>query len=558
MSNLNKKNDENNSSPKGKSIPKKEANIFNGSLDKNAAKNNDKNPLNNGAMAPQPPESTAGTSNGFNGDSIVKHTHGCNGNFTAESIITIEDLCEESDKLINKRLDISEILQHTLKNIEVKDFRKEADLTEEDKTLQRKHYIILVVQFLNEKANELDLDIIFKDGKIYMYNTQYWEVVKESEFNFFLGEIALKMGVDKFDAKFFKFKEDLFKQFVSESNFKYIKPDRQDTLINLKNGTFEISKATPKLRGFQKDDFLTYQLPFSYEENAQPVQFLKFLNDVLPEKELQDILAEYIGSIFISNEVLKFEKALFLYGTGSNGKSVIFDIINALLGHQNFSSYSLESLTKDKDSRAMIADKLLNYASEMSANLESDIFKKLVSREPIDARVLYKSSFIMEDYARLMFNCNELPNDIEHTNAFFRRFLIIPFRVTIKEEDQDRQLSQKILKSELPGVFNWILEGMSRLLTNKAFTSSSIVENEVKKFRRESDSVLCYIDENEYVKSAVDYTTLQNMYEEYRMYCIQNGNKPCANKKFASRLRNEFEMTRKNFGQVVFAIKKDS
>jgi putative DNA primase/helicase len=471
--------------------------------------------------------------------------------------IGLDELIEESNKLNNKRLDISEILQHTIKNIGVKDFRKEADLTEEDKTLQRKHYLILVVQFLNEKAKELNLDIIFKDGKIYMYNSEYWEVVKENEFNFFLGEIALKMGVDKFDAKFFKFKEDLYKQFISESNFKYIKPDYQATLVNLKNGTFEISEGTPKLRNFQKEDFLTYQLPFSYDENAKPVQFLEFLNEVLPEKELQDILAEYIGSIFIRNEVLKFEKALFLYGTGSNGKSVVFDIISALLGNQNFSSYSLESLTKDKDSRAMISDKLLNYSSEMSTNLESDIFKKLVSREPIDARLLYKSSFIMEDYARLMFNCNELPNDIEHTNAFFRRFLIIPFRVTIKEEDQDRQLSQKILKSELPGVFNWMLEGMSRLLTNKAFTPSSLVENEVRKFRRESDSVLCYIDENDYVKSVEDYTTLQVMYDEYKMYCIQNGNKPCANKKFSARLRNEFEMTRKNFGQVVFTIKKD-
>jgi putative DNA primase/helicase len=471
--------------------------------------------------------------------------------------IGLDELIEESNKLNNKRLYISEILQHTLKNIEVKDFRKEADLTEEDKTLQRKHYLILVVQFLNEKAKELNLDIIFKDGKIYMYNSEYWEVVKENEFNFFLGEIALKMGVDKFDAKFFKFKEDLYKQFISESNFKYIKPDYQATLVNLKNGTFEISEGTPKLRSYQKEDFLTYQLPFSYDENAKPVQFLEFLNEVLPEKELQDILAEYIGSIFIRNEVLKFEKALFLYGTGSNGKSVVFDIISALLGNQNFSSYSLESLTKDKDSRAMISDKLLNYSSEMSTNLESDIFKKLVSREPIDARLLYKSSFIMEDYARLMFNCNELPNDIEHTNAFFRRFLIIPFRVTIKEEDQDRQLSQKILKSELPGVFNWMLEGMSRLLINKAFTPSSLVENEVRKFRRESDSVLCYIDENDYVKSVEDYTTLQVMYDEYKMYCIQNGNKPCANKKFSARLRNEFEMTRKNFGQVVFTIKKD-
>src|SRR5690606_1403146 len=124
--------------------------------------------------------------------------------------ITIDDLGEESERLLNEKLDISAILQHTLKNIEIKDFRKEAELIEEDKTLQRKHYLILVVQFLNEKAKELNLDIIFKDGKIYMYNSAFWEVVKESEFSFFLGEIALKMGVDKFDAKFFKFKEDLF------------------------------------------------------------------------------------------------------------------------------------------------------------------------------------------------------------------------------------------------------------------------------------------------------------------------------------------------------------
>jgi putative DNA primase/helicase len=97
-----------------------------------------------------------------------------------------------------------------------------------------------------------------------------------------------------------------------------------------------------------------------------------------------------------------------------------------------------------------------------------------------------------------MFNCNELPTGIEHTHAFFRRFLIIPFKVTIKEENQDRNLSTKIIKDELPGVFNWILIGMNRLLKNKGFTPSSIVEKEAEKFRRESDSVLCFIDDNKY------------------------------------------------------------
>ncbi len=66
-----------------------------------------------------------------------------------------------------------------------------------------------------------------------------------------------------------------------------------------------------------------------------------------------------------------------------------------------------------------------------------------------------------------MFNCNELPKEVEHTNAFFRRFLIIKFDVTIPEANQDKNLSKNIIETELSGVFNWILEGLDRLLIQK-------------------------------------------------------------------------------------------
>ena len=121
--------------------------------------------------------------------------------------------------------------------------------------------------------------------------------------------------------------------------------------------------------------------------------FNNFLNQILPEKELQAIIAEYFGSIFISKKVMKFEKALFLYGSGSNGKSVLFDIIKALIGNHNFSSYSLESLTKSEYTRAMIQDKLLNYSSELSSNLNLDMFKTLISSELVGARLPYKNPF---------------------------------------------------------------------------------------------------------------------------------------------------------------------
>ncbi len=84
-------------------------------------------------------------------------------------------------------------------------------------------------------------------------------------------------------------------------------------------------------------------------------------------------------------------------------------------------------------------NKLLNYSSELGGRkaIDSDLFKKLVSGEPVQCRLKYGQSFFSVRYAKMMFNCNELPRDVEITHAFFRRFLIIPFSETIPENEQD-------------------------------------------------------------------------------------------------------------------------
>ena len=542
MSKLNKNNQENNSSQKAKSSLKKIPNS-NGVQNNILAENKEKVPSRNGATANQPLIST------------VNNSNRCNGK-KADDGVTINDLIQESEKL-NKKISLSDQMKFILINLKEIDFKEAADWYNEEKPLPRKHYLVLSVQSIIEQAKDLGLDLAYKNGSIYLFNKEYWETISEEEFRYFIGKAAEKLGVDKIDAKFFKFKEDLFKQFVAEGRLNLSEQKDGTTLINLQNGTYEISHEKQILRDFRKEDFLTYQLPFSYEVDADPELFQKFLNEVLPEVELQNILAEYIGSVFVQNSVLKLEKALFLYGTGSNGKSVIFDIISAILGKDNLSNYSLESLTNDKDSRAKIADKLLNYCSETSTSVQSEMFKKLVSKEPIDVRPVYKTSFIMENYARLMFNCNELPNDMEHTHAFFRRFLIIPFRVTIEDDNQDKKLSTKIIKYELPGIFNWILSGMHRLLKNEGFTTSTIVEDEIKKFRRESDSVLNFIDEEGYQKSTSSEISLKEFYLIYRSFCLDSNYRPCSRRTFSKRLKNEgIENTRKNYGQVVFIEKK--
>jgi putative DNA primase/helicase len=396
---------------------------------------------------------------------------------------------------------------------------------------------------------------------IYLYNGTYWNEIDKDTFQKFLGEAAEQMGVLKFTARFFQFRELLFKQFLSTAHLPTPECNVNTVLINLQNGTFEISPQSIKLRPFESSDFITYQLPFEYNEQAKAPLFEAYLNKVLPDIERQRVLAEYLGYVFIKHgsNSLKEEKALILYGTGANGKSVFYEIVNAILGSDNISSYSLQSITNENGYfRAKLANKLVNYASEINGKLETSIFKQLVSGEPVEARLPYGQPFMLKQYAKLIFNCNELPKDVEHTNAYFRRFLIIPFDVTIPPQEQDKTLHTKIVDNELSGVFNWVLEGLNRLLLQKRFSDCEAAQKAVQQYRIESDSVQMFLSENDYKVSAIKEIALKVMFKEYQSYCIENGFKACSTRTLADRLRNSgYQTSLKNYGTTVNAEKKN-
>lgn len=440
--------------------------------------------------------------------------------------------------------------------------RKELEAKLEGIKLTQKHYLIATVENVLEVAQKNRWGLCKNHDFIYLYNSAFWAAVEEESFQKFLGESAEAIGVAKFSARYYEFREKLFKQFLSAAYLPTPTADSSRVLINLQNGTFEIStNGTQQLRPFAPEDFLTYQLPFAYEPEAKAPLFESYLSRVLPDLERQKVLAEYLGFVFIKHgsRTLKEEKALILYGTGANGKSVFAEVVNALLGAANVCNFSLQSLTDNTGYfRAKLANKLVNYASEINGKLETSVFKQLVSGEPVEARLPYGQPFTLTQYAKLIFNCNELPKDVEHTNAYFRRFLIIPFDVTIPETEQDKTLHAKIIERELAGVFNWVLTGLNRLLQQGRFSDCEAAQRAVEQYRQESDSVQVFLNEEGYEPTVSGEMKLQTLFNSYRAYCMENGFKHCSQKTFGERTRNVgFTITRKNYGRVINAVKND-
>lgn len=445
--------------------------------------------------------------------------------FDLEAFPFLEKLRKEAGELQGKTTE-TELQQ--LKTIQAKIDKCKAN---------EKHRLILSIENILNIATVNNWGLCKNGGFIYLYNGTFWVKLDKDTLSNFLGKAAEKQGIHKLTARYFDFRDKLLKQFFDAAFLSTPVPPENVVLLNLQNGTLEVTPAGTQLRPFNPEDFLTYQLPFNYDPEARAPMFIKFLNRVLPEQDLQNILSEFLGYVFINTNYLKLEKALLLYGTGANGKSVVYDIVYALLGDANVTSYSLENLT-DKSGyyRAMIAGKLVNYASEINGKLETSFFKQLASGEPVEACIKYKDPFIITDYAKLIFNLNELPREIEHTNAYFRRLIIVPFEVTIPEPEQDKQLAKKIIETELSGVFNWVLEGLNRLLLNKRFTDSNRVNEAREAYKLEADSVRGFISENEYTPTETGGILLKIIYIEYRAYCLEDGLKPVSKPNFRKRL----------------------
>jgi putative DNA primase/helicase len=423
--------------------------------------------------------------------------------------------------------------------------------------LQDKHYYICCIDEVQDVAQENNWDIVRHNDEIYLYNGEYWQRVESDIFQIFLADVARALGVPSIIEKHHGFREQLQKQFAATQIFASPELDANKVYINLLDCTLQVSNGEVKNIPFDKVHFINYQLPYKYDSSAKCPLFLKFLSEMLPDESAQQVLAEYLGYLFIrnGNKSIKAEKMLVLFGSGANGKSVVFEIILALLGRENVSNYSLTSLTDTNGYyRAQISKKLVNYGSEIGGKLEADMLKKMASGEPIEARQPYGRPLLLHEYAKLIFNCNQLPKDVEQTDAYFRRFLILPFNVTIEEEKQDKSLANKIVDSELPGILNWVLEGLKRLLAQGKFTKCKISDDILTRYKIESDSVQIFLEEYNINKStdSREYKTLKTFYDAYRAFCSESGYKQISKLNCSKRLQSlKFLIEKRNIGKVV-------
>jgi putative DNA primase/helicase len=191
--------------------------------------------------------------------------------------------------------------------------------------------------------------------------------------------------------------------------------------------------------------------------------FLKFLHRIMGgDNELVAYLQRVFGSCLTGDAS---EQALFFnYGGGANGKTVLMSTVSGSLGDYCMAT-PIETFTETKSDRhptelARLRGARLVTATETEAGrhwAESRI-KELTGGEKIAARFMHQNFFEYQPAFKPWLSGNHTPRLRSVGLAMRRRVNLIPFTVTIPEDERDPQLVEK-LKAEWQGILQWMIDG---------------------------------------------------------------------------------------------------
>jgi putative DNA primase/helicase len=294
---------------------------------------------------------------------------------------------------------------------------------------------------------------------------------------------------------------------------------------------------TADLRPHSPDRLSIIQSPIAWDPDASCPAIDTFLAEVLPV-DAQRFAREVVGYGLLPSAPLR--KAFMLLGSGSNGKSTFLAVLRRLLGRRNVSSVPLQAFGESRFAAAEVYGKLANVCGDLDSRAlrRSDLFKTLTGgTDAMMAERKYEHPFTYVPFAVMLFSANVAPASSDQSDAYFDRWVVLPFGRRFEGADVDPHLLDKLTaREELEGLLVQAVSGLMDLMERGRFDLPPLVLAANEEYRSKIDTVATFVDEA--CELGLQYTvTRQVLYEGYREWCRRNGRMPTAQTEFSPRLR---------------------
>ena len=313
--------------------------------------------------------------------------------------------------------------------------------------------------------------------------------------------------------------------------------DADPFMLNVVNGTLALRQADSGKGGgdlalmpHQREHLITKISPAAYDPEAEAAAFRRFLDQILPDREIQGFLQRWFGYCLTGDTS---EQCLVLcHGVGANGKSTLVDTVKWILGDYAMTLPFASLLHDDRrrgseptpDLARLPGARLVSAAEpEIGQRFSESLIKTLTGGEPITARHLQQDFFEFAPSFKLVLSFNTKPSVRGQDEGIWRRLLMVPFDVIVPKERRDRDLAQK-LRGESSGILNWMLDGL-RLWFEGGLQIPEAVRAATAAYKSESDPLGQFLEMATQRKPGA-HVQAKQLYTAYTHWCKENAVEP--------------------------------
>ena len=289
--------------------------------------------------------------------------------------------------------------------------------------------------------------------------------------------------------------------------------DRDPLAINCRNGTLKMrfDPARPEGQRFRSwlakhdpADRITRMAAVDYDADAAAPLFRRTVETSLPDEvggwakgagvEERAFFKRLLG--YSATGRTEEQGFALCQGRGRDGKSTILDACREALGTYGVAASPdtfLEGGMRSgsdaaPDLIALSGDTRLAVLSEpkRGAKFNEGLLKAWTSGSPISARDLHSKPINFRPKAKIIFECNAFPVARGDDDGIWRRVLTPQFRHQVPEEAMDRLLPDKLRDGELPGILNWLVEGVGDWLERGKLDMPESLKRVLDDYRRSS------------------------------------------------------------------------
>ena len=246
--------------------------------------------------------------------------------------------------------------------------------------------------------------------------------------------------------------------------------DENVNLLGFENGVIDLKSY--EFRQGRPDDYITMstglelpvsqdELPISFDKlwektkkiphfNILHRDILKFMAEVFPDTEVRNYVWRWLSKC-LSGE--NRDQGFYIWnGEGSNGKSVLIDLMNKILGDYA-GGLPVQMITKKRGAAeaanpAMAQTKgkrlIVMSEPEIGEEINTGLMKELTGGDRIKARHLFKECFEFIPHFKMVTMCNELPQVSADDHGSCRRMEVVPFESTFTDDSNKVEYSRNI------------------------------------------------------------------------------------------------------------------